>query len=160
MFLKSLIQLPFKFFFFGLPCSTSAFGTFVSTEIGSSEPSEVTFYFLFSDVECRCVGKFFGVCNYFKALYNPIWQRYKYKCIRCVAKVWRFKRINSRKKRRNLNPIGGVNGAITMCKQTTKQVASLSSYYSHKCCSRKFVRKKLDLTNVIGLLQTIKTHTC
>jgi hypothetical protein len=71
MFLKNLVQLPFRFPFFGSPCSDSTFGTSVSTKIGSSAPSEVTFYFPFSDVECRRVGKFFGVVTISKLFTVP-----------------------------------------------------------------------------------------
>jgi hypothetical protein len=86
-------------------------------------------------------------CNYFKALYNPNWQWYKCKCIRSVARVWRFRRINSRKKMK-FETYWRCQWCHHCVQQTTEQVASLSSYYSHKCCSRKFVRKKLDLTNM------------
>jgi hypothetical protein len=72
MFLKNLVQLPFRFPFFGSPCSASTFGTYVSTKIGSSAPFEVTFYFPFFDVECRRVGKFLGVVIISKLFYSPI----------------------------------------------------------------------------------------
>jgi hypothetical protein len=59
MFLKNLVQFPFKFPSLSFWSTTLNFNfwNICFKKIGLGESFEVTFYFPFSNVECKCVGK-------------------------------------------------------------------------------------------------------
>jgi hypothetical protein len=63
MFLKNPIQFPFKFpsLSFWFTTLNFNFWNICLKKIGLGESFEITFCFPFSDVECKCVGKLFGV---------------------------------------------------------------------------------------------------
>jgi len=82
--------------------------------------------FSFSNVECKRVNKLFGVVVISKLSIVPIDTG---TCTNALDVLLGFE--DSRKsiveKKTKSEPIKGFNGTITMCKQTTQQVASLSS---------------------------------
>ncbi len=117
---------------------------------------EVTFYFPFSDVECICVGKFFGVVTISKLSTIPF---DKDTNTNALDALLGFEDLGELKKKDEIQTLLKVSMVPSPCanKQLNKLLLQATT---HKCCSKKFVRKKLDLTNMIKLPQTIKTHTC
>jgi hypothetical protein len=106
-----------------------------------------------------CVGKFFGVVTISKLSTIPF---DKDTSTNALDALLGFEDSGESivKKKTKFKTLLEVSMVPSPC--ANKQLNKLLLFQAtiHKCCSRKFVRKKLDLTNMIGLLQTIKTHTC